>query len=134
MWYFYENIRNWFGLPYDSDCLHKLYINLHSVGLVSFTEKRILWFRWWWDVAGIMPILPLNNIRHIHVYNLRLQYRFILDSFCCNILTVLHVMQRTLFFSCQNIKINICCHTQTCLQKYSFYIITWMCIIERIVD
>ena len=32
------------------------YVNLHSVGLVSFTENRILWFRWWWDVARIMPL------------------------------------------------------------------------------
>jgi len=50
------------------------YVNLHSVGLVSLTEKRILWFRWWWDVAGIMPPgywtliffywLSVNQIKH----------------------------------------------------------------------
>ena len=37
--------------------LLKCYVNLHSVGLLSFTENRILWFtkcRWWWDVIGIM--------------------------------------------------------------------------------
>ena len=31
------------------------------MGLISFTENRILWFRWWWDVAGIMPNFVSNT-------------------------------------------------------------------------
>ena len=30
---------------------------------LSFTENRILWFRWWWNVAGIMPSYVVSYIK-----------------------------------------------------------------------
>jgi len=47
---------NFFTDPELSSSLY-CYVNLHSVGIYSFTENRILWFRWWWVVARILPIV-----------------------------------------------------------------------------
>jgi len=39
VWYFYEKFRNWFGLPYDSDCLHKLYLYIYQWRVQNLTVE-----------------------------------------------------------------------------------------------
>ena len=42
MWYFYENIPNWFELPYDSDYLHKLYQKTVYMPLLKVPFEAII--------------------------------------------------------------------------------------------